>query len=562
MKTFLCLLVLGIFILSGLVMAAGIPKMINLQGKLTDVTGTPVPDGQYSVMFAIYDDSTGGNVKWTETQMVYTSGGVFDVLLGSQTDISEEVFDDADRWLGITVESDPEMTPRQRLVSMPYGYKKGNLGPDSVIADVDSGGAFLARAGSAIGSGGLFGETNVKSFPGRFNSGVHGSAFTGTDRKQIGVLGQGATGPWGQLEAYGGYFNGLSIMAAAQTDAYGVFAQASGFLGTPDCDLYGGYFEAGSTDGVEYSSQGNQYGVYADVTGDDNTIGSQYGLRANVSGGGGSPFDQCGVYAEVSSGPNPQGKQYGLLASAAGLNSDETYGTYSVAVNAPAGLTYGGYFEALADGTCNHYGVYAISEGNTTCSGSDGIYGVHAQAKNWSDLNTYGGYFIAHPEGTGTHYGVYGFVDADDPNTSYAVFADGDFGGTGAKYAAVKTSRGHRLLSCMESPEIWFEDFGEGQLVSGKAHIELDPLFLETVTVNDEHPMKVFVQLKDDCRGVYVKTKYSGFDVFELQGGTSHAEFSYRVVAKRKGYEDFRLAEAQLGNKTEEARPENTGGSR
>ena len=53
--------------------------------------------------------------------------------------------------------------------------------------------------------------------------------------------------------------------------------------------------------------------------------------------------------------------------------------------------------------------------------------------------------------------------------------------------------------------------------------------------------MKVFVQLEGDCKGVYVQKGATGFDVIELQGGNSNVSFSYRVVAKRKGYEDQRL---------------------
>jgi hypothetical protein len=96
-------------------------------------------------------------------------------------------------------------------------------------------------------------------------------------------------------------------------------------------------------------------------------------------------------------------------------------------------------------------------------------------------------------------------------------------------------------MYCQESPENWFEDFGEAQLVNGRADIELDPLFLETVTVNDANPMKVFIQLLDECNGTRVVRSHTGFDVVELHDGTSNAAFMYRVVAKRKGFEDKRL---------------------
>jgi hypothetical protein len=121
----------------------------------------------------------------------------------------------------------------------------------------------------------------------------------------------------------------------------------------------------------------------------------------------------------------------------------------------------------------------------------------------------------------------------------------------------VKTSQGHRLLSVIESPEVWFEDFGESHLVHGMAHVDLDPLFLETVTIDGAHPMKVFIQVNDeDCNGTAVKRGTTDFDVVELGGGTSDASFSYRVVAKRKGYEEARLRETDAGRDDPNLYPE------
>ncbi|MGB4004502.1 MAG: hypothetical protein WBK81_07710, partial [Bacteroidales bacterium] len=65
-------------------------------------------------------------------------------------------------------------------------------------------------------------------------------------------------------------------------------------------------------------------------------------------------------------------------------------------------------------------------------------------------------------------------------------------------------------------------------------HIELDPDFAKNVTINEKHPLRVFIQLEDDCQGVYVtnKTK-TGFDVIELNGGSSNARFMWSVTANR-----------------------------
>lgn len=51
-----------------------------------------------------------------------------------------------------------------------------------------------------------------------------------------------------------------------------------------------------------------------------------------------------------------------------------------------------------------------------------------------------------------------------------------------------------------------------------------------------------FIQLSDDCNGVYVQRQADGFEVRELRAGSSGARFTYRVVAKRRGFETARLA--------------------
>lgn len=113
---------------------------------------------------------------------------------------------------------------------------------------------------------------------------------------------------------------------------------------------------------------------------------------------------------------------------------------------------------------------------------------------------------------------------------------------TGSKSAIVETSSGeHRAIYAIESPEVWVEDYGSGQLLNGEARVELDPLFLETVRIDEAHPLKVFIQLTAEANPVYVTKGNDYFIVRELNGGLSNATFDYRVVAKRRGYEDARL---------------------
>lgn len=137
---------------------------------------------------------------------------------------------------------------------------------------------------------------------------------------------------------------------------------------------------------------------------------------------------------------------------------------------------------------------------------------------------TYGGYFDAN-----TNANDYVFVGARNDGTSYKVL------GGGSVSTMVKDDEGNnRILHATETPEILFEDFGTGQLVNGEAYIKVDPVLSKNIYVDDEHPMKVFIQLEGDCKGVYVteKTK-DGFKVTELQNGSSNVSFSWNLVANR-----------------------------
>ena len=52
----------------------------------------------------------------------------------------------------------------------------------------------------------------------------------------------------------------------------------------------------------------------------------------------------------------------------------------------------------------------------------------------------------------------------------------------------------------------------------------------------------VFLTPKGDCEGLYVSNETpTGFEVHELHNGHSNIAFDYRIMAKRKGYEQIRL---------------------
>jgi hypothetical protein len=98
---------------------AAVPQTMSYQGVLEESTGIPVPDGTYSLVFRIYDVPAGGSSLWTETQPgVQVVGGEFNVVLGSLTALDLPF--DAQYWLGISINAEPELIPRVNLASAPY----------------------------------------------------------------------------------------------------------------------------------------------------------------------------------------------------------------------------------------------------------------------------------------------------------------------------------------------------------------------------------------------------------------------------------------------------------
>jgi hypothetical protein len=98
-----------------------VPQLINYQALLIDpATGDPIADDTYEMVFSIYDVETGGTAIWTETKNVDTQNGLYVVMLGSTTPLTSAILSGAEKYLGIKVGTDPEMTPRKRIVSVAY----------------------------------------------------------------------------------------------------------------------------------------------------------------------------------------------------------------------------------------------------------------------------------------------------------------------------------------------------------------------------------------------------------------------------------------------------------
>lgn len=207
-----------------------------------------------------------------------------------------------------------------------------------------------------------------------------------------------------------------------------------------------------------------------------------------------------------------------IHAEFTGSTNTDCYGVYGDVTPSTGGYGYGGFFDG------GWMGVYGkVSPG--TYSGT--TYAVRGYA--------YG-------SNSGTKYGVYGYAGGVS-GSNYGMYYSGNLAGTGTKSAIVRTTDGPKTVYCQESPENWFEDFGSATITNGKALVKVPNDYLQTVTINTTYPMKVFITPNANIGNWWVEKGEDSFTLYAPDAADGSA-FDFRIVAKRKAYEDLRLKPA------------------
>jgi len=137
------LALLGISTASGF---AAVPRTMSFQGLLTDETGNPLADRQYSIEVFLYNVETGSAPRWQDTFDVETAGGVFDIILGSGAPLLLEF--NAPYWATISVAGEAETTPRIPLTATAYSLNaatvdngaitSGKIAPATVVRSLNT----------------------------------------------------------------------------------------------------------------------------------------------------------------------------------------------------------------------------------------------------------------------------------------------------------------------------------------------------------------------------------------------------------------------------------------
>ena len=77
---------------------APVPNVMNFQGRLAKPDGTPVPDGNYTLRFSLWDAPSAGTEKWNQTYSnVPVRNGIIAILIGLLVPSDFP----SDRWLEI-----------------------------------------------------------------------------------------------------------------------------------------------------------------------------------------------------------------------------------------------------------------------------------------------------------------------------------------------------------------------------------------------------------------------------------------------------------------------------
>ncbi len=372
---------------------------------------------------------------------------------------------------------------------------------------VDATGTVVGVIGTVGTQYGYLGSSNVGAF-GYSNDATGAGVFGDGDITTTGVYGTTTAATESGIYGYVSLSDGFGVRG------YNANATGTGIIGTGNgitgAYLTGGSGLSGSSSNVGVYGKGDatatSYGVYgiSDATDGVGVYGradaatgfGTYGYNANASGTGiiGVGNNIGGSYLTGGTGGAFTGED-GLYAK--GANATDGTGVVGTGNNSASIYTLtsgsGGAFTAL------DIGVYGVGTSTTSA----------------------GGYFEGGSD--------YAYVSIWSGGTSYKI------NGSGVVATIVEDISGNKVnMFCPEAPEITFQDYGTDKLINGSAHINIDPTLSKNIYVDKKYPLKVFIQLEGNCNGVYVTNKSAnGFDVVELNGGTSNVSFSWLLIANR-----------------------------
>jgi hypothetical protein len=509
--------------------ASVVPHLIKFAGALP---GASSKAETVDVKFSLYAAQTGGEALWTETQQVSLDPtGKYSVLLGSTAALPDSVFAQGQaRWIGVTLGSEQE-SPRTVLVATPYSLKAS----DSETLGGHPLSDFTLK--NALPAGG----TDVTQI-----DGTNGVVVSGSGTGPTVTLGLSSS----YLETLGNkiypQITGTNVMTGKNTYSSGKL-----FIGSSPV-LSAANIVAGSD-------------IILSTSGDNVTVNVNGPSLLKLANGYYPQLTTANAFTNANSfsdGVNVTGADVGLLAETTDTSSTHSYAVAGVTQSTGVedwGVVGNSISLGQSAGVLGAFGFNLSGEGQTFQAdfGGSGVWADSSQTGGAASTglmataddgnagifanNSPTGYytvFIVNSDSTGA---AFPFNAVNETNeTSCYIDSSADLVCSGTE-AEAHSAEGRKVATYgMQSSENWIEDFGSGNLSSGAATITLDHLFAATVNTGVDY--HVFLTPEGDCKGLYIASKSTGgFEVRELGGGASSIAFSYRIVAKRKGFESARM---------------------
>lgn len=318
-------IILGLSFLAFTFLSAQVPETISYQGILTDNLGEVVPNGEYTILFKIYNSEESTTVLWQETHTTDVNNGIINVIMGSINPLALPL--DEAYWVGLTIGESEELVPRLMLNPTMYSLKsKSTEGiADSVAVrsinglkddlkiiggnnvEISSAGDSIVVSASLMLSGEITGD-DIDSTTTISVAKLEGG---GTTETTVGVYGEHvSSGNWGEIghSIYGVYgkqnsSGSFGILGSSQYGiygkggtygAYGLHASGKwGHLGNVSYAVYGQDNSSGN-----YGYFGGTYGAY----GEENNSGNSGLLGSSDYGVYGYSDTGTGVYGATTSG--------------------------------------------------------------------------------------------------------------------------------------------------------------------------------------------------------------------------------------------------------------------
>ena len=293
LKSQTAILTASMLLIAATALAFG-PTTVSYQGRLTDSAGQPL-NGTFQVNFAVYADSAGPSpAAWEETQTVMCVDGFFSVLLGETNPIGNAFLYYPQPYLGITVDTDPELLPRRKLAASMYSLR-------------------------------------VNSVEGAMGGMINGSVVAGD-------LETGSTGMW----ASGGHCGGLFYGGDESSSTVGVEGMISPIVLDYDATGVKGGSITGDGYGIGGDFTGGWYGINAQAYIPDNSQAGHTGVHGGARGYSGDGGN-IGVHGTAGGGY----LNYGVLGYAYhnGTANARAYGVYGYAAFNDGYGAWAGYFD-------------------------------------------------------------------------------------------------------------------------------------------------------------------------------------------------------------------------